>query len=510
MNIAEKILRAKADLDSVYDAGVEKGRSEATDGVIVEPLEVDANGTYTAPDGVAYSPVKVNVPDVNGSYNEGYEDGYEKGKAEGAPEDLNDVLTAQEEKLAELSAILDKKADDGSYDEGYNEGFEDGKAEGGGKVAIEEKDVNFYDYDGTLLYSYTLEEAQALTELPPAPTPKKDFLVFEEWNWSLAQIKDYALPLQVGAIYKTVDGKTRAVIRIDEEWQKNVVVRYSQWCTSIVVDWGDGSAEAPTTTDGGTQCTVTHAYAEKGEYTITVEANGVWNMGLNNSTVPFFGEPSTSTNSACALKAVYVGNWARLLGGAFFRASQLTEITIPKSATQTWSYVFAHCYNLKALIFPSTFTKAESYLANYAHGVGIVSFGSNVTYIGYNSLLWTNVTRISVPKKATNIAFNRTNIKELIAPEGVTHLDTSCCADSASLAFIELASTVTSISALAFYNTFSLMRLHFKATTPPTVANANAFTGIPPTCIVEVPAASLEAYKAATNYGSIAAQMIGV
>ena len=83
MNIAEKILRAKADLDSVYEAGVEKGRSEATDGAIVEPLEVDANGTYTAPDGVAYSPVKVNVPDVNGSYDEGYEDGYEKGKASG-------------------------------------------------------------------------------------------------------------------------------------------------------------------------------------------------------------------------------------------------------------------------------------------------------------------------------------------------------------------------------------------------------------------------------------------
>jgi hypothetical protein len=121
MTIAEKIVRAKADLDSAYEAGVEKGRGEATDGVTVEPLEVDANGTYTAPNGVAYSPVKVNVPDVNGSYDEGYEDGYEKGKAEGAPEDLNDVLTAQEEKLAELSAILDTKVD------GYDSGFEDGK-----------------------------------------------------------------------------------------------------------------------------------------------------------------------------------------------------------------------------------------------------------------------------------------------------------------------------------------------------------------------------------------------
>ncbi len=133
MTISEKLIRAKADLDSVYNAGVEKGKSEATEGVTVEPLEVAANGTYTAPNGVAYSPVKVNVPDANGSYNEGYtegkadgyEEGFEAGKAEcengGAPEDLNDVLTAQEEKLAELSAILDTKAD------GYDNGFEDGK-----------------------------------------------------------------------------------------------------------------------------------------------------------------------------------------------------------------------------------------------------------------------------------------------------------------------------------------------------------------------------------------------
>ena len=40
---------------------------------------------------------------------------------------------------------------------------------GGGVVEPEEKDVNFYDYDGTRLYSYTLAEAQALTVLPTPP-----------------------------------------------------------------------------------------------------------------------------------------------------------------------------------------------------------------------------------------------------------------------------------------------------------------------------------------------------
>jgi hypothetical protein len=40
---------------------------------------------------------------------------------------------------------------------------------GGGGGAVEKKDVNFYDYDGTLLYSYTAAEALALEAMPDLP-----------------------------------------------------------------------------------------------------------------------------------------------------------------------------------------------------------------------------------------------------------------------------------------------------------------------------------------------------
>jgi len=39
---------------------------------------------------------------------------------------------------------------------------------GGG--AVMENDVNFFDYDGTLLYSYSATDALALTSLPENPT----------------------------------------------------------------------------------------------------------------------------------------------------------------------------------------------------------------------------------------------------------------------------------------------------------------------------------------------------
>lgn len=69
------------------------------------------------------------------------------------------------------------------------------------------KDVNFRDYNGTVLYSYTVEEASALTELPPLPT--HEGLVCQGWNWTLADIKEMGRAVEVGAMYITDDGKTR-------------------------------------------------------------------------------------------------------------------------------------------------------------------------------------------------------------------------------------------------------------------------------------------------------------
>ena len=40
-----------------------------------------------------------------------------------------------------------------------------------GVAKVEGNDVNFYDYDGTLLYAYTLAQLQSLKELPPLAKP---------------------------------------------------------------------------------------------------------------------------------------------------------------------------------------------------------------------------------------------------------------------------------------------------------------------------------------------------
>ena len=108
--IADKLIAAAQNEQRIYKKGYDKGVADAGGTVVTKPevegnYNITANGsyTYTPPADKVFSKVNVEVA------------------VSGGTEDLNDVLTAQEEKLAELSAILDTKAD------GYDNGFEDGR-----------------------------------------------------------------------------------------------------------------------------------------------------------------------------------------------------------------------------------------------------------------------------------------------------------------------------------------------------------------------------------------------
>ena len=71
------------DVDSYYNNGYSQGK---TDGISeqkskLETINITENGTYTKQDG--YNHIEVNVPDLNGSYDEGYQQGHTEGYNEG-------------------------------------------------------------------------------------------------------------------------------------------------------------------------------------------------------------------------------------------------------------------------------------------------------------------------------------------------------------------------------------------------------------------------------------------
>ena len=102
-----------SDLNGSYDDGFNVGYGQGkTDGANeqkskLETINITENGTYTKEDG--YNHIEVNVPDLNGSYDEGYNTGYGQGKTDGVNE--------QKSKLESINIT-----ENGTYnkEDGYN------------------------------------------------------------------------------------------------------------------------------------------------------------------------------------------------------------------------------------------------------------------------------------------------------------------------------------------------------------------------------------------------------
>lgn len=379
-------------------------------------------------------------------------------------------------------------------------------------VPVEEKDVNFYDYDGTCLYAYTLAEAQALTELPPAP--KHDGLVFQEWNWDLDDVRALNQTLEIGANYITDDGKTRLYISIDHDNAKVVPIYiYQSVSNGVEIDWGDGSEVE---TIGGTgYVTTTHAYDTQGEYVIKLRVtSGDLHFGNNTEAQGVFGSAAFAKT---ILRKAEIGLGITTLGrGAFADCRALKIITIPNNVTDVAAKAFQNNYALLCVIFGKSFYTSATYLFYDCTSLRLVSFGKSMECIT-NSMLRNcySLSRVSIYSGSISSytcfnygLHNAYSLKKFELSDKATVIQANSFYANKSLTSFVVKHGITTIGANAFYGCDALRVLRFLPTTPPTVAKANAFTNIPTDCIVEVP--NLAAYQAATNYASIAAQMVEV
>ena len=102
------------DVDSYYNNGYNQGK---TDGVNeqkskLETINITENGTYTKQDG--YNHIEVNVPDLNGSYDEGYQQGHTEGYNEGYTEGEGIGYGQGQADIAAKARVLDV-TENGNY-----------------------------------------------------------------------------------------------------------------------------------------------------------------------------------------------------------------------------------------------------------------------------------------------------------------------------------------------------------------------------------------------------------
>ena len=246
-----------------------------------------------------------------------------------------------------------------AWPDGFKSAVEGIQTGGGGGTTsdVAMKDVNFYDYDGTLVASYTLAEAQALTAFPNGPT--HDGLTFQGWNWSLEKIHSLTRPMNVGAMYITDDGATRLHIRIAAVGRMTVPLYIGQTVANgVSIDWGDGSTAE--TLAGTGKVNSTHTYAEPGDYVISLMPQDGCTLSFGNGSSSYCVMGSTDNNGKVycnMLQEIYIGDGVTSIGSyAFAYCYSLASITIPNGVTSIGDSVFSSCYSLASITIPNGVT----------------------------------------------------------------------------------------------------------------------------------------------------------
>ena len=312
-----------------------------------------------------------------------------------------------------------------------------------------EKDVNFYDYDGTLVNSYTKTEFLALNAMPANPTHTG--LVAEGWNWTLSDAKDYVTTygkLIIGQNYTTLSGKCEFDIELNAAtgltFTLNVVG---------TKNWGDGTIDTNTS----------HTYTTSGTYTITCDCttfsayifsqSSTYNYSLKNlrlsgielqgsclkscyslETVSVskdvtFGSGSSQFEDCIRLKALVIPKGTIEIPNRFFYVDcNLETVCFPKEVTTLGEAIFRNCYRLNNVNIPAGVTQFKNELFRNCSSIEEITFPSGLTAINTANTLSYCVNlkvmdfrnALAIPTlSATTILGNLNKLCKIIVPDAL-------------------------------------------------------------------------------------------
>ena len=401
------------------------------------------------------------------------------------------------------------------------------------KMSAPDNDVVFIDYDGKFVASYSAEEFADLEAMPENPT--HEGLVAQGWNWDLEDAKEYVEKygfLDIGQMYTTESGSTE--IDIELAYGAAPLYLFLAPNGTASIDWGDESEPDTVTGDSlTTRIGTEHEYAGPGNYTIKISvASGSFAfynegsqtlIGCNNDSATILDNMPYSSS----VKSIRVGSNSVLGASAFYGLVRLESVTIPyetnaedvtfnccyclnhvtlpKGLISISEKVFRYCVFLKSVSIPKSVVNLGSYTFAYCHALRRVATPEGTTSIP-ESFVNENqcMTRIVIPAGVTSIGPNALyemfSINHVDLPDGVTSIGGGAF-NSCVVLSLSIPASVTSIATKAF-KSMLICSFKFKGTTPPSVENEDAFSGIPPSCIFYVPRGYLTAYTSASNYPS--------
>lgn len=411
----------------------------------------------------------------------------------------------------------------------------------GGSGADMSLPIRFFDYEGTLLYSFSLEELAQMETLPDLPS--HEGLVCTGWNWTLEDLKQTNREMNVAALYVTDDGATRFYVRLDRDMLEPRVSFGQSDENGVKVDWGDGSEPETVSGRGNyTKITLTHQYQEPREYVLRFLPQGesqICFMGNYNAGAGVFtaGKSNALENIKylSAVRKIEVGNQVSKLDDYCFSyyscmesitlgkvsnlgngivkecwslkflgfskeknflpaylcdsCGQLAVISVPNGITAFGDYVFDECRALKSLTIPDSVTELGRYPFNGCRALTKMEFPETLVKIG------------------TSVFKGCQMLEKFSLRDGITEIVDSMFSNCYTLSRMVIPESVTAVSRYAFENCRGMRKYYFLPVSPPSLGATSAFMSIPGDCKIYVPKGSLSAYQTADNWNSYASYM---
>jgi len=404
------------------------------------------------------------------------------------------------------------------------DGFEEFPADiatipSGGGGSVRSKAVNFYDYDGTIVHSYTADEFAELTELPSNPT--HEGLTAQGWNWSFANAKIYVSKygkLNIGQMYVTSDGKTRLYIHLTKGRTTPNFQLYLNANTELDIDWGDGSAHSTFSSTSAGYKDEYHTYPETdGDYVIAVTViSGSFDLQSSTTNISsiLWNRNNTTSSSDRAytnsIQQIEIGKGVASIGTYAFRSCySLSNVTIPDGITSIGRSAFQYCYSLTKATIPVSVTSIEGYAFYGCYSLSSVVIPDSVTSIGESAFYGCySLSSVVIPDSVTSIGesafYGCYSLSSVVIPDSVTSIEGYAFYDCSSLSSVVIPDSVTSIGESAFRYCYAFGYIKFEKESPATVSSSNAFHSVSATALIIVPVNCLQAYTTATNYPSSA------
>lgn len=378
--------------------------------------------------------------------------------------------------------------------------------ESGGGGAVESKpikDVNFFDYDGTVLYSYTTEQFRGLSTLPPLPT--REGLVCQGWNYDIKDIKDVQ---DVGAIYVTDDNKTRLYIHIEVPEQLAVEIRLNQnTANGVTIDWGDGSTSSQSSTG---HIIFNHTYGNVGHYCIAItKTKGTVTLGRGSSSYSLLGSSSGYGNNL--VYKAELGTGFKLDSYAFSACNSLRFVTIPEGLAEFDTSLFQGCYSLAHINIPKSVTKLGNNVFYNCYGLEHISLCNGISSIG-SSAMRNNHTlkRLVLPAKLASISANMCQTNRCMVE--VYNSNASTYGNAAfsgieNLIRFKMPPNVTSIGT-TFTSNRNLRLMDFRDALQVPTLTAAGFDSAHANLKIVVPDSLYDEWVVATNWSAYASKII--